>query len=432
MINKLFRYIKIRIGIIHTFFSNITKKAFTRAGRPFHTKIMLAAISLFISLLIWVFIAWNGNTEGTKSVTVRIQYDNLPTGHIIYTPTKTLDVKISGRISALSRVEASDIKVSVDLQGLPVGEYNLPTKVEVPATVRLRSWNKTTVPVELSRFIERKISITWRLEGELPKGKIISSVDISPEEITVGGSESDILGIQAINAILPISKLDENGDLKALLEIIGTEDKKTIERISSSVKFVKVKVKLEDEMQADKIPVKVSVVGYPIEGLELDSIKITPEKVSIHGKSSAINKMKELILPPIDITGLEQNIQLMVPLRPTNLDPEIEITGPESARVEIKVRNKTTTKTFTDVEINLVGASRNEFKISPHVATLTIEGSQTSMDALHSSKVPCNIYIDVSNVVSKQLTLPILVENLKEGFSIKKIEPETVVIKNLN
>ena len=142
--------------------------------------------------------------------------------------------------------------------------------------------------------------------------------------------------------------------------------------------------------------------------------------------------MKELILPPIDITGLEQNIQLMVPLRPTNLDPEIEITGPESARVEIKVRNKTTTKTFTDVEINLVGGNRNEFKISPHVATLTIEGSQTSMDALHSSKVPCNIYIDVSNVVSKQLTLPILVENLKEGFSIKKIEPETVVIKNLN
>lgn len=432
MISKLFKYFKNKTDIIHIFFSDIKKKAFSKTGSSFHTKIMLAAISFFISLLIWVFIAWNGNNDGTKNINVSIQYDNLPTGYIIYTPIKKVDVKVAGRISILSRLEPSDIKATVDLQGLSVGEYNLPIKVEAPVTVRLRSWNKTAVPVELSRFIERKIPLTWRLDGELPKGKVISSVEITPIELTVGGPEVDILAIQTINAVLPISKLDKSSDLRAALEIIGPEDKKSIDRISISVQFVNVKVKLEDEMQADKIPVKVSVLGYPREGLELDSIKVTPEKVSIHGKGSALSKMKELVLPPIDITGLEQNIQLMVPLQTTDLDSEIEITGPDSARVEITVRKKITSKTFTNVAVALFGATSSEFKISPQLATLTIEGSQSSMNSLHSSNVPCTLYVDVSNVVSKQLTLPILVKNLEDGFYIKKIEPEEVVVTNLN
>ena len=225
----------------------------------------------------------------------------------------------------------------------------------MPATVRLRSWNKTTVPVELSRYIERKIPLTWRIEGDLPEGKVVSSVNISPKEVTVGGAESDILSIQAVNAILPDLKQYTGNDIKAKIEIIGVENKQNRDRISISSKFANVKIKLEDEIQVDKIPVKVSITGSPYDGLEINTVKIIPDMVSIYGKKSAIDKMKELILPPIDITGLEQNIQLMVPIRPIDLESEIELRGPDRVRVEITLRNKIKNTTFNKINIALEG-----------------------------------------------------------------------------
>ena len=429
--NSLLSYLKTRILKLKKIILRINNETYSRTDTSLKKRIVLAAISLFISLLFWVFIAWNGNNEGTKNIAVNLEYENLPKGHIIYAPTKNIEVKISGKVSTITRVEHADIKATVDLENLSVGTYNLPIKVEVPATVRLRSWNKTTVPVELSRYIERKIPLTWRIEGDLPEGKVVSSVNISPKEVTVGGAESDILSIQAVNAILPDLMQYTGNDIKAKIEIIGVENKQNRDRISISSKFANVKIKLEDEIQVDKIPVKVSITGSPYDGLEINTVKIIPDMVSIYGKKSAIDKMKELILPPIDITGLEQNIQLMVPIRPIDLESEIELRGPDRVRVEITLRNKITTTTFTNINIALVGANLTQFKLEPKVATVTIEASQSTMNTLNNS-VPFSLYVDVSNVVSKQISLPILIKNLKYGVDIKTISPEEVEVTNLS
>lgn len=429
--NSLFSYFKKRIADLKGLFLSIEKETYTRSDTTLQKRILLAAISLFISVLIWIFIAWNGNNDGTKNIAVKIAYENVPKGYIVHAPIQNIDVKISGKVSTLSRVENSDMKAAVDLENLSAGTYNLPIKVEAPTTVRLRSWNKTTVPVELSRYIERKIPLTWKLEGDLPEGKVISSVNISPKEITVGGSESDILSIQAVNAILSDLEQNSDGDIKAKIEITGVENKEKRDRIFLSSKFVNVKVKMEDEVQADKIPVKVSITGSPSNGLEINTVRIVPEMVSIYGKKSAISKMKELILPPIDITGLDQNTQLMIPIRPLDLESGIELREPDRVRVEITLRNKITTTTYTNINIALVGATLNHFKLEPQIATVTIEASQSIMNTLNNA-VPFNLYVDVSNVVSKQITLPILIKNLKDGVFIKTISPEEIKVTNLS
>jgi YbbR domain-containing protein len=79
----------------------------------------------------------------------------------------------------------------------------------------------------------------------------------------------------------------------------------------------------------------------------------------------------------------------------------------------------------------LVGANLTQFKLEPKVATVTIEASQSTMNTLNNS-VPFSLYVDVSNVVSKQISLPILIKNLKYGVDIKTISPEEVEVTNLS
>lgn len=86
-------------------------------------------------------------------------------------------------------------------------------------------------------------------------------------------------------------------------------------------------------------------------------------------------------------------------------------------------------KTFTNVAIMVEGGkTEKEWRILPQSVRLTVEGPQAAMEILPSGSIPCELYVDVSNVVSRQLTLPVLVKNLKKEFKVLHIEPEQVVV----
>jgi len=86
----------------------------------------LFAVSLAISLMLWAFVAWDGNSDGTRSMSASIEYLNLQRGYSMYDNTRKVEIRLAGRLNALSRVEQADITARVDLQGLQPGKYSLP------------------------------------------------------------------------------------------------------------------------------------------------------------------------------------------------------------------------------------------------------------------------------------------------------------------
>jgi hypothetical protein len=119
----------------------------------------------------------------------------------------------------------------------------------------------------------------------------------------------------------------------------------------------------------------------------------------------------------------------MLPLQPVEMTPDIEISGPDRARVEITIRKKIAEKTYNNVGVMTAGAAQGkEWKLTPQSVKLTVQGNKTDIDALSSGVVPCDLYVDVSNVVSRQLTLPILVKNLKPEFKVLRVEPEQIAV----
>ncbi|MDD5421504.1 MAG: CdaR family protein [Synergistaceae bacterium] len=387
----------------------------------------LFAVSLAISLMLWAFVAWDGNSDGTRSMSASIEYLNLQRGYSMYENTRKVEIRLAGRLNALSRVEQTDITARVDLQGLQPGKYSLPINISTPPFVRLRSWQPSTADVEIYRHVERTVSISHRVEGNLPEGMAISSLNILPKEAVISGPESDVLAVQALETVIPGSKIKDGESIMLPVTVSSTSG--SADRITITPKQVGVTVNLENEILRESIPVEVSVVGTPADGYELESVLVIPESVAIKGKSTAVKKMTSLVLPPVDISGLDQNLNLMLPLQPVEMTPEVEISGPDRARVEIYIRKKIAEKTYNNVGVMTEGSVQGkEWKISPQFVKLTIQGTKSEIDALSSGAVPCDLYVDVSNIVSKQLNLPVLVKNLGSDFKVLRIEPEQVTV----
>lgn len=417
----LLRMLRKRKQDIKKEWDNSTGEDIARS-RPF-----LAAVALGISLLLWVFVAWDGNMESTRSIEIPIQYTGLSPGYTMYDSDKTVHVRIIGKGNLLSRAELSEFRADVDLQNLQTGKYKLPIRIEVPSYLRMRSWTPSAATVEIYRLIERTVPVTWKLQGKLPAGKIVAVKEISPAEVTLSGPETDVMAIQSLEVTVTTNNLTQDTVLK--LPVKTSDTAPMNEKVQIAPAEVNVAVALEDETIGEQIPVTVPISGEPADGLEIDIIKVIPEIITVRGRGDAVREMKSLDLPPIDVTGLEQNLQLMLPLRPDKPIEGLEIIGPRRARVEITLRRKVTAKTYSSVPINITGAAPGaEWSISPAAVSLTVEGSQLLVDTLFNSEPPCELYIDVSDIVTKRISLPVLVRKLQKEFEVVHIEPGQVTV----
>lgn len=108
-------------------------------------------ISLFLSVVLWMYIQVNNNPVVTKTITVPISYSSADTPENIEVsyPIDTVDLTIVGRSSTISNLSSADITVSIDYSSID---------------------EATTGVVELPVIVEPKESLVYfRVEQQLPE-----------------------------------------------------------------------------------------------------------------------------------------------------------------------------------------------------------------------------------------------------------------------
>ncbi|MEG1502172.1 MAG: CdaR family protein [Synergistaceae bacterium] len=425
--NKLPLVLKIK-GILKYIFNYISAEVKHARENVIITKIFLAFMSIIISLIIWVFVAWDGNTDGTKNITIPITFTNLSKGYSLFPSTNKVTVKLADKIINLSHIQEDDLKATVDLKDLQIGKYVLPIRIDLQSSVAVAGLNPSTVEVEVYRNIERTIPLTWKIVGdEDPKAKI-DSVEIIPDSVRINGPEIDVMSIQTVDALIPSDKIMKGEAIIVPVEI-ATDRSDLKKRVHLSHQQVSAKLKMKNDIKSQKVPVTISVTGVPFSGLELDTVRVVPEQVFVEGDSAVVDTVKAINLPPVDISGLDQDLQLLVPLLPLDLPSELTVVGPDRAKIDIKLRKKIKTRRFRNIRLGIKGATHGvNYKVSPEFVELLIEGPQSEIDKIDSNNLPCDVFVDVSNIVSKQIIIPILINKIKDGFTMIKVSPEEVLL----
>lgn len=80
-----------------------------------------------------------------------------------------------------------------------------------------------------------------------------------------------------------------------------------------------------DESVAKVVPVKVPLIGAPEQGYRVAAVQVRPSSVTIEGAKSEVARIAVLRTEPVDLTGLESDINQSIRLNPNGRNIRMNI-----------------------------------------------------------------------------------------------------------
>lgn len=392
------------------------------------TRWLLRVLSLVLAVVLWIFVTWDGSTLGTREMNIPLKYLDIPDGYSISNTVKDISVVVEGRTEILTLLGRNSITASVSLNDLRPGKYRLPVQLSVPENMRLVSYSPQVVDFSLFRIIQRTLRPSLVIKkGDVPDNLFLENTLFAPPEVVVRGPESDVLAVRKAEVRGTFAEL--RADAEKELPVILVGDKGEIFGLTVEPRQVRVLASFTENKEEIRVPVRVPLRGKPGENLEVGSIFVSPDAVTLRGSREALSNITDLPLNVIDVSDVTEDIELDVPLHAPG--PDIELLGPEHAKVRISLDAATETKTYFNVPVKVQGKGiYKNWKLSPSHIRVTIERPVTEGkgQAEHPPAPPLELYVNVSNVVSQQLLLPVLVKDLAQGVKVIRIEPEQITV----
>ena len=387
------------------------------------TKFFFGMLSMLAALFLWAFVAWNGDSEITRTITVPLTCANAASGMEAFNYTNNVAVKVSGNMAILSKLNKKGFTAEVDLSGIAAGKYSLPVTVETPAGTRVVSVKPQLADVEIYRKIEKRFHVNLKPVGDEETEPV--SAEIMPSAAFVSGPKEEIDKISSVEARVPAEQLRTDNPYTAELIAVDINDKPVVRVVINPKTVV---VKPENIAEGMSVPLKLPLHGQPAAGYEISSVRLTPDSVILKKQLEDASKVNYIELPAVDVTGINGNLHTVLSLSSLELAPNIDLAKNDKITVDITLRKGLATKIFPNTAVKIEGAKQDEkWTVSPAHVSVIAEGSRNQLDEI--SETPCDIVADVTSIVTDNIRLPLIFKNEKEGVRIIRIEPEDVLLK---
>lgn len=197
-------------------------------------------------------------------------------------------VTVTGSKDVIDKI--SVIKAFVNLE-------DVDQQIEKEAKLTVYDSSGNELPVELSPSVvnitvpisspSKKVPFKIERTGSLPDGISISSIETSPSEVTVYGSQKVLDSLDFIDGVkLDLSKIKDDTEIDADIPLPDG-----VKKVSPETVKIKVKVATAQEKKIDNVP--ISVVGL---SKDLTSDFVSPSSgrltLTAKGSKSAIDKLK--------------------------------------------------------------------------------------------------------------------------------------------
>jgi len=386
---------------------------------------LMGAASLAFAMILWYFVTWDSARFAVRDFRVPLQFQGVSEGYSVSADIQNVEVRIEGTGLDITRLATAEIQASVSISDLRPGKYRLPIQVSPPAHVRLVSHNPGVVELELFRMIERTF-VPVLVPTDMPDNLMVSAVDITPSEVSVRGPEA---------LVMPLRRAEVRGSVAELsggpseIEVVLVGEDGGASDLAAIPPVVSVSAQFSETMEEARIPIIARVTGIPGEGLEVANVTVSPEYATLRGPRENLLGMTEITIDSIDVTGHIDNMIIDMPLEPPS--EAVSIIGGDHVVIRVEFRAAVLSRTFLNVPIHLTGVPNpRDWNISPPSAGVTVEYPVT-LSAFDPDDPPLELYIDATNVVTSQLTLPILARNVMGGVSVIRIEPQQVTITEM-
>ena len=407
--------------------------AFKRLDTLLTSRFLLRVVALGIALLVWFYVAGDQGIEVGKSLRVKVDYRNASPGFSVSHSASDALVRVSASRRLFEGLELGQLACVVDLKGLESGKYRLPLRVLLPPGVRLVAVVPDIVTVELVRLIEKVLPVRVAWKGEFPEGTLLDKLVLTPSEVTVRGPENVLQDIvEAVASVSPGQVL-EGGEVAAEIRL------KTAKGLGlpSGVDFYPKETRLQASMVEDVtrkiLPVVVSLSGAPEFGYRIEETVVIPPTVELLGAKSVLDPLENLEISPIDVSGLAEDKTFEVePVLPLG---QVRPVGSGKVRVSLVVRpvNNGTGVLRLKLPVKVEGKSvYPSWKPVPSTVSVQLAPEAGAEGLPNLEDIPVEVFVDVTNLVSKKISVPVQIRVNSKEIRILKVEPERVTLHAMN
>ena len=366
--------------------------------RVAESKVFWAVLSLFLSLLLWMYITSTQRAQTEELFEgIQIEFtgeDTLRNRNLILTTVENASVslRLSGNKRDIARLQSQkdDIKVVVDLSTITGARgYDRLYEIVYPDNTDRGGiavvWSSTsTIRITVDRLSSKIIDIKGSFVGEAAEGYMVGQMSIDPLTVRITGSEEELgrvdhglvtvertnLSSSIVDMVTDYTLVDGNGDPVGY-KTIETETDQVV--VQLPIRMVKT--------------VQFGVDAQPSDGLAFTNMKVTfePNSIEVAGDAADLEALNRISLATVDLNSFdrefEQTYSVALPNNVTNISRVSEV------KVHIEIVGLET-KTFTVENISFENAPDG---FTPQNVTksleVTVRASRSVLDILSADNI---------------------------------------------
>ena len=380
-------------------------------------------LALLLSLFVWAYVTANQNplVEATYSVPVEIRNlaENLAQPETNY----QVQVRVQGISGVIDELSSYNFVAYVDLTDMQAGEATPEVVVDPPDHVSLISRSPESIPLTLEEKVSASFNIEVKLNGEPAESYNALEPVLSPELITLSGSEAHIAEVGSVYVPADISGLSANYSKNQAVEVLSTSGENISEYFAFAPSSVSLLVPIVfDQPEAD-LPVRGLTTGLPGQGHLVSRTVVEPSTVRVFGSLEKLEAIYYLETEAVNISGLTATTSFTARLQA----PEGVSLAQETVTVVVQIE-AVDVQTFTCYLSELRNLDPSlSCRLDEVSCQVTLAGTATHLATATAEDI--HLYLDFSDITAPGVYEIPLRADLPANLSLESADPAWITVE---
>ena len=385
------------------------------------------SVSFGLAVVAWLYIFSFQVVVAEFELPIPVEFANLSPTMALENPVDDVYIKVAASRSVWLGLSIDDFSATADLKSVALGEN--PITIELVSRVpkaQIISQREIEALVSVGRSATKEVEIESRLIGFAKEGFVVKDVQVVPDKAIIRGSQKLINITDFVQIDIDVSGRSQ--DFRTSAKPYAVKSDGTLNRNLRVVSdFVEANIKIDTGRLTKTVGVVPNLVGQPKAGFWISSIELDPPTITLIGSDKTLAEIESVLTAPINIDGLEGNLQEATVLKLPRLTQQL---GDNLVKVNIRLatsellRTVPVTPNFANLNSRLEVLS-----FSPQIVNLVLSGTPEILNRVTSRDIRLNVNLDglISGKNRVQLT-PEMVQ-LPNGLKVENFEPEGVEIE---
>lgn len=256
--------------------------------------------------------------------------------------TNTIVFTVTAKRSYIEKLSNTDFKAVANMENAAIdnesGRGKVPIEVTALRYSTLVTISKTTQNLEiaLDNLAQEQFMIGVETTGELPDGRALGDVAVSPNLLRVSGPESVVSMIDHVTATIDVTNVTTDVVASVMPTLYDSEGKVIDKnKLTLNMTTVTVTVRILDIKDVSLI---FDVTGTPADGYAYMDMEYEPKTISIKGTVSALNNVTAVHIPgsALNISGARDDITQVIDVS-EYLPDGVTVSDQSQAKVTVTV-----------------------------------------------------------------------------------------------